>query len=169
MNNIQRILDALRQLNDLEVPPLAPWAAALSPGERNLCAAQAREGIPTAILGHHDRMAARGKRSLAKVQNGVCGACHLRLPTGHRSHQTEFEEMDVCDNCGVFLEWGNSQSSNQETPTDSKNSFALKTNIAPTLPPSTAVSRATRRASGTKARAQRRPAVKSLATPAKGK
>lgn len=116
MNSISRILRALRKLNDLEVQPLAPWAAALSPGERKICAAQAREGIPTAILGHHDRMAARGKRSLAEVKDGVCGACHLRLPSGHRGHQREFEDMDVCDNCGVFLEWATPEAASCEPP-----------------------------------------------------
>lgn len=105
MHDIRRIIEALRRLNDLEAEPIAGWAGALTEREREIAIERAREGLPTSLLGHHDRLIARGKRSLAIVRNGVCGACHLNLPLGHRHPSRRGDDLDVCDNCGVFLEW----------------------------------------------------------------
>lgn len=106
MNQLKRIANALRGLNAVEAKPEAGWVKALSPGEKKLAAERFREILPTALLKHHESRIARGKRSLATVQNGVCGGCHLRLPSGHRSKRAETpHDLDVCDNCGVFLEW----------------------------------------------------------------
>lgn len=65
--------------------------------------ATARTLIPTAILGHHDRMRARGKKSVAAVRNSICGGCHLKLPISHSISLNPENDIEVCDNCGVFL------------------------------------------------------------------
>jgi len=58
------------------------------------------------LLGHHDRMIARGRPSLTLVRNGVRGACHLHLPRGHHRAMSGLQrDLDLCDHCGVFLEW----------------------------------------------------------------
>jgi hypothetical protein len=105
MHDIQKITKSLKRLNDLEARPSSVWVGALTERERRLAVERARQGLPTALLGHHDRMIARGKRSLATVRNGVCGACHIRLPIGHRRGAVPGGDLDVCDNCGVFIEW----------------------------------------------------------------
>lgn len=105
MNNLQRITKALRRLNELQAKPLAAWTSGLTSAERELAIEHARVGLPTSVLGHHDRLVVRGKRSLAWVHNGVCGSCHIRLPIGHRNPSARGGDLDVCENCGVFLEW----------------------------------------------------------------
>ncbi len=109
--NLHHLITSLRRLNELQCKPHAPWVSMLSDGERSLAIEQARRGVPTSILGHHDRMVQRGKRSLAIVQNGVCGACHLKLPIGRRKRMADGHVLDVCDHCGVFLEWTESPAS----------------------------------------------------------
>ena len=102
MQNELRIIAALRRLNALEVAPLASWATELTALERTAAIAHARRGLPTAILSHHDRMAAAGKRSLAVVRRGTCGIC--RAPA--RKERRLAGELSVCDGCGAFLVTG---------------------------------------------------------------
>ena len=44
-----------------------------------------RAPLPTSILGHYDGRKARGKLAIAPVHRGVCGACHLSIPSGRLS------------------------------------------------------------------------------------
>jgi predicted nucleic acid-binding Zn-ribbon protein len=73
-----------------------------------------RAPLPTAILSHYDGRKARGKLSVASVRNGVCGACHLALP---RARVTDLiskpTELNVCDNCGVFIYPADEELANQ--------------------------------------------------------
>ena len=63
-----------------------------------------RAPLPSSILGHYDRCKARGKLSIAPVRNGVCGACHLSVPSGRLADLfRKPAELNVCDNCGVFI------------------------------------------------------------------
>jgi hypothetical protein len=104
MHDLSELLAALKKLNELQCPPRAEWTKAYSPDERRVLMDSLRAQLPTSLLGHHDRSVARGRRSLTQVQNGVCGACHLRLPRDHFRPNTG-HDLDVCDNCGIFLEW----------------------------------------------------------------
>jgi len=105
MQSLQEIAKTLRRLNDLEAKPPAGWVKVLSPSERRLAVRLCREVLPTSLLKHHDHLIAKGRRSLAGVVRGVCGGCHLRLPTGHQRRRAAAGSLDVCDYCGVFLEW----------------------------------------------------------------
>lgn len=104
MNNSKTVIDRLRELIALECK-----AAALADHDMGVGKAlsqemaTARAAIPTAILGHHDRMRARGKKSVAAVRNGICGGCHLKLPISHSISLNPENDIEVCDNCGVFL------------------------------------------------------------------
>src|SRR5258708_20019534 len=63
-----------------------------------------RAPLPTSILGHYDGRKARGKLGIAPVRQGVCGACHLSIPSGRLSDlRRKPGELNVCDNCGVFI------------------------------------------------------------------
>jgi predicted nucleic acid-binding Zn-ribbon protein len=63
-----------------------------------------RAPLPTSILGHYDGRKARGKLAIAPVSGGVCGACHLSIPTGRLGDlRRKPGELNVCDNCGAFI------------------------------------------------------------------
>lgn len=104
MNDSKTVIERLREVIALEckVDALNDNGVAVGKALAQEMA-EARSLIPTAILGHHDRMRARGKRSVAPVRNGVCGACHLRLPISHAISMNPTHDLEVCDNCGVFL------------------------------------------------------------------
>lgn len=105
MSDFARLLHQLHRLNDLENSPPAPWAQALTPHER-LCAIQAaRRSIPGFLLAHHDSLLGQGRRSLVAVENGFCGACHLKIAHVHSPAHAAQSGLDVCDHCGAFLEW----------------------------------------------------------------
>jgi hypothetical protein len=63
-----------------------------------------RAPLPTSILVHYDRRTARGKLAIAPVHRGVCGACHLSIPSGRLADlRRKRGELNVCDNCGAFI------------------------------------------------------------------
>ncbi len=96
------ITNSIKRLCDLELGS-GTLASALSNLEKHLEISRLRSIIPAAILGHHDRMLQRGKRSTVPVVNGVCSACHLRLPFGHVARLQSSQDLEVCDNCGTFI------------------------------------------------------------------
>jgi hypothetical protein len=63
-----------------------------------------RAPLPTSILVHYDRRTARGKLAIAPVRRGVCGACHLSIPSGRLAElRRKPGELNVCDHCGAFI------------------------------------------------------------------
>ena len=55
-------------------------------------------------LGYYDNRKARGKLGIAAVRRGVCGACHLAIPSGRVADlRRKPGELNVCDNCGIFI------------------------------------------------------------------
>jgi hypothetical protein len=59
--------------------------------------------IPTQILGHYDRLIARGKKGVALVRNQVCTGCHMRLPIGTINTLMQGTDIQLCDTCGRYL------------------------------------------------------------------
>ncbi|MCX8154980.1 MAG: C4-type zinc ribbon domain-containing protein [Verrucomicrobiae bacterium] len=55
------------------------------------------------ILGHHDRMRARGRKSIAPVRNGVCAGCHMVVATGILATLRRQDDIQLCANCGRYL------------------------------------------------------------------
>ncbi len=97
------VLSQLRSLNHhsqemRRVPGSSPEAILL---QKQIDALRAR--LPNSILGYHDRLAARGKASAAKVNGESCSACHLKLPRGLLCELSVPGRFGVCPNCGVFL------------------------------------------------------------------
>lgn len=104
METATHILEALRELNRVQIRPPASFTKQSKKAQaRQIDALRAQ--LPTAILGHHDRRIATGQKSLAVVRKGICGGCHLKLPRGHQSTLSVNNDLDVCDNCGIFLDW----------------------------------------------------------------
>ncbi len=65
--------------------------------------AEVRAKIPSQILGHYDRLVARGKKGLAAVRDQVCTGCHMRLPIGVVTTLMHDTDIQLCDSCGRYL------------------------------------------------------------------
>lgn len=64
---------------------------------------QLRGEVPGALLAHFDRLVLRGKRAVAKVRHGVCGECHMRLPSGVAASLAQAEDVVLCETCSCYL------------------------------------------------------------------
>jgi predicted nucleic acid-binding Zn-ribbon protein len=62
-----------------------------------------RRQIPEPILGHYDRLLARGKKGVALVNHGVCSECHMRVPIGTLVTLAHGQDVQLCGNCGRYL------------------------------------------------------------------
>lgn len=62
-----------------------------------------RAKIPAQILGHYDRLRARGKKGVAAVRNQVCTGCHMNLPISVVMTLRHGEDIQLCDSCGRYL------------------------------------------------------------------
>ncbi len=90
------LLQNLRKLQALDFnETTSPDAGALK--------ADLRTRIPQPILGHYDRLVARGKKGLAVVRNQVCSGCHMRLPIGVVNTVMQGNDIQICDSCGRYL------------------------------------------------------------------
>ncbi len=65
--------------------------------------AELRGRVPPPILGHYDRLVARGKKGVAVVRNQVCTGCHMRLPIGTINTLMQGSDIQLCDTCGRYL------------------------------------------------------------------
>jgi C4-type zinc ribbon domain len=74
-------------------------------GSPNLKSVKAdlRAKIPAQILGHYDRLVARGKKGVAAVHGQVCGGCHMQVPLGVVMTLRRGEDIQLCENCGRYL------------------------------------------------------------------
>lgn len=107
MNQSRNIIFQLRELASLEsqLKNGAPAPQSVQPAQSTVSKQieAIRSQIPTSILGHYDHRRSRGKLGVAVVRNGVCGACHLRIPLGQAASLRVSSELNVCGHCGVFL------------------------------------------------------------------
>ncbi len=62
-----------------------------------------RVQVPYQILGHYDRLRARGKKGLALVRNQVCAECHMAVPLGTVMTVIKGLDIQLCGNCGRYL------------------------------------------------------------------
>ncbi len=67
--------------------------------------AELRATIPPHLLRCFDHAAQHGRAAVARVSgSGVCGSCHLKLPSGLASTVHVFNEhLDKCPYCGCFI------------------------------------------------------------------
>lgn len=65
--------------------------------------AQLRAKIPAQILGHYDRLVARGKKGVAMVRGQVCAGCHMSVPIGAIMTLKHGDDIQLCENCGRYL------------------------------------------------------------------
>lgn len=62
-----------------------------------------RAKVPDPILGHFDRLLARGKKGVSVIRKGVCTSCHIRVPVGTLVTLARGEDIQICGNCGRYL------------------------------------------------------------------
>lgn len=62
-----------------------------------------RRRVPAPILAHFLRLVGQGSRGVALVRHGVCGECHLRVPSAIAAALVEPKDLHLCDNCGRYL------------------------------------------------------------------
>lgn len=100
----RELLEHLRALNAAEVEHRhCAESDATRPEASARRVAELRAKLPTALLSHHDRMAAQGRESVAPVMGMACGACHVKLPVGQLAEINQPGRIGVCPHCGVFL------------------------------------------------------------------
>ena len=59
--------------------------------------------IPAQILGHYDRLVARGKKGVAALRGQVCTGCHMQVPLGVVMTLRHGQDIQLCENCGRYL------------------------------------------------------------------
>jgi predicted nucleic acid-binding Zn-ribbon protein len=62
-----------------------------------------RAEIPLQILGHYDRLVARGKKGVAVIRHQVCSACHVQVPRNAELILMHGQDIQICENCGRYL------------------------------------------------------------------
>lgn len=62
-----------------------------------------RSQVPAQILGHYDRLVARGKKGVALVRQQTCTACHMKIPLGAVLTLRRGDDIVLCENCGRYL------------------------------------------------------------------
>jgi hypothetical protein len=91
------VMEALVELQKLEFGPHFESSAVKAQAEA------LRVKVPPQILGHYDRLRARGKKGLALVRNQVCTECHVSIPIGTVITVMKGLDIQLCGNCGRYL------------------------------------------------------------------
>lgn len=91
--------DHIHNLLKLQAIDFDEGGAEITEAQKN----EIRNSIPQPILGHYDRLVARGKKGVAIVRNQVCTGCHMRLPIGTINTLMQHQDIQLCDSCGRYL------------------------------------------------------------------
>jgi predicted nucleic acid-binding Zn-ribbon protein len=93
----------LEQLNHLEDESAETRRSGRAALDREALIESLRGSVPLHVLLQHDRLRARGRRSVAEARNGVCSGCHMNLPSGTMLEVKRESSLVKCDYCGRFL------------------------------------------------------------------
>ena len=96
MNALNELLQNLIKLQSLEFDEIADPDA-------KVVMAELRTKIPFQILGHYDRLVARGKKGITMVRDQVCTGCHMPVPIGGVMALKHGDDIQLCENCGRYL------------------------------------------------------------------
>jgi len=97
-----------------------------------------RAKVPPQILGHYDRLIAKGKKGVAGVRNQVCTGCHMRVPIAVVATLKHDTDIQLCENCGRYLyllEAEDDQAEEGKTPTGSAKSKPVRKGRKPKSSP----------------------------------
>lgn len=93
MKNLMQNLVKLQTL-EFDEPSRAGSAALI---------AELRGKIPAPMLGHYDRLRARGKKGVAALRHQVCTGCHMSVPLATVMTLKHGQDIQLCDTCGRYL------------------------------------------------------------------
>ncbi|MGA9778135.1 MAG: zinc ribbon domain-containing protein [Limisphaerales bacterium] len=96
MNALNELLQNLIKLQSLEF-------SEVEDGGTKAAMTQLRAKIPPQILGHYDRLVAKGKKGITLVRDQVCTGCHMRVPIGGIMALKHGEDIQLCESCGRYL------------------------------------------------------------------
>ena len=96
MNTLNELLQNLIQLQSLEF-------SEVEDKQTEAAMTELRAKIPPQILGHYDRLVAKGKKGITLVRDQVCTGCHMRVPIGGIMALKHGEDIQLCENCGRYL------------------------------------------------------------------
>ena len=65
--------------------------------------AELRGKIPPQILGHYDRLVAKGKKGVTAVRGQTCTGCHMQVPLAVTMTLKHGTDIQLCENCGRYL------------------------------------------------------------------
>ncbi|MDR3459411.1 MAG: hypothetical protein P4N60_18435 [Verrucomicrobiae bacterium] len=92
---MHELINTVWKLQSLEFDETAPGRADQIAG--------LRAKIPLQVLGHYDRLRARGKKGVSIVRNQVCTACHMQVPLGAVMTLMRGADIQLCECCGRYL------------------------------------------------------------------
>ncbi len=93
----------LEQLNELEDEHAQARKSGRSALNSEALMESLRANIPLGVLTQHDRLRARGRRSIAEIHGSVCSGCHMGLPSGTMMEVKRASMLVKCDYCGRFV------------------------------------------------------------------
>jgi len=93
MKNITEYLLALQTLE----------SSGVAGAEAGKPCTELRAKIPAPILGHYDRLRARGKKGIAIIRNQVCSGCHVQVPRNTELTLMHGADIQLCESCGCYL------------------------------------------------------------------
>lgn len=91
------VIQKLYQLQQIEMGPEPD-----SPENQEMIK-KLRGEIPIQILGHYDRLRARNKEGVARVRNGVCMGCKMRLTVADFLAVRTGHDISICQTCARYL------------------------------------------------------------------
>jgi predicted nucleic acid-binding Zn-ribbon protein len=97
MKTVIQVMESLLVLQQILLKRARPTSAAKEDITR------LRSGIPEGVMGHFDRLLARGKKGVAIARNGVCSECHLKISSGTLASLPHRNDIHLCDSCGRYL------------------------------------------------------------------
>src|SRR5438093_520384 len=102
-DHVADMLQRLEQLNQVEeqLEDSRKWTDGGSSDGATIESLRAE--IPPSLLLHHDRIRARGRRSVAEVRNRVCSGCPMGRPIGTVAAIKHQSNLLKCENCGRFI------------------------------------------------------------------
>lgn len=92
-SNIERLLEL--QISLQSAGPRTP--------DRTKREQELRASVSPSILDYFDRRIKSCGRAVARVEHGVCGACHMRLPLSVAAALAQVDNVVLCETCGCFL------------------------------------------------------------------
>ncbi len=91
------VMEALVELQKLEFDSTPKSGAAKATIDK------LRAQVPPQILGHYDRLMARGKKGISLVKRNICSECHMSVPIGTVVTILKGADIQLCGNCGRYL------------------------------------------------------------------